>query len=260
MGVYSCTVNPGKHHFAHEITHSLQKSSRPSSCLKLDLSKAYDSVNWRFLENVMFKLGFSEAKVARVMSCVSLASTAVTGEWGAREFFELARGLPHGNPISPYLFILVMEVLSRGIKCRVFPLPFHSGNGGINECIRTALGWRVGSLLTTYLGLPLFAGKLKAEWCHNLIAKVDKRLASWKLHVYRMLSVCVCRNIQVSYWTLVFVLPKRGKDKLTSAMADFLWGRSEGSQPHHLICWDKVCRSVARGGTGLIRIDDWAHA
>ncbi|KAF3777152.1 Transposon TX1 uncharacterized protein [Nymphaea thermarum] len=80
---------------AHEVVHSLQSSKRPSCYLKLDMSKAYDLVNWKFLENALLKVGFSEEWVARVMSCVTSASASVLVNGVQGEYFYLARGLRH---------------------------------------------------------------------------------------------------------------------------------------------------------------------
>ena len=59
---------------AYEITHHLNSRRRGSeglAAIKLDMSKAYDRVEWPFLEKMMRKLGFQERWINLIMQCVT---------------------------------------------------------------------------------------------------------------------------------------------------------------------------------------------
>ncbi|OMO88292.1 reverse transcriptase [Corchorus capsularis] len=84
--------------------------------LKLDLSKAYDRVEWTFLEETMRVMGFPIKWVSLVMKCVRSVSYSVIVNDEQCQRFIPSRGLWQGDPLSPYLFVLCMEVFSSMIE------------------------------------------------------------------------------------------------------------------------------------------------
>jgi len=83
--------------------------------LKLNHTKAYDKVQRHFLQEVLAKFHFSEHWIKWVNRGFSTASFAVLINVGPSSFFEDSRGRREGCPVSPFLFIILVESLGRSL-------------------------------------------------------------------------------------------------------------------------------------------------
>jgi len=94
----------------------LHANKSPSLLLKIDIAKAFDSVSWAFLLEVLQRIGFSRRWMDWIALILSTASTRVLVNGRPSRRIAHIRELRQGDPISPMLFILVMEVLSSLIR------------------------------------------------------------------------------------------------------------------------------------------------
>ncbi|GJW36817.1 RNA-directed DNA polymerase, eukaryota [Tanacetum coccineum] len=108
----------------NELLSWCKRKKKQAMLFKVDFVKAYDSVRWDFLDDVLRSFGFGSKWRSWISGCFSSAMASVIVNGSPTSEFQVQCGLKQGDPLAPYLFILVMESLhlsfSRVIEAGMF--------------------------------------------------------------------------------------------------------------------------------------------
>ncbi|GJY86607.1 putative reverse transcriptase domain-containing protein, partial [Tanacetum coccineum] len=181
-----------------ELMHSYHRNCGPLRCaFKVDIQKAYDTVDWRFLlETILVSIGLHCIWMKWIIACVTSTSFSLNINGNIHGFFKGKRGLRQGDPLSPYLFTMVMEILSLILKRRVRmsdSFRFHKHCEEleiINVCFADDLFiFARGDLasarvilesLDEFKWVPLISSRLLNKDCKILVEKAKNRTRDWK--------------------------------------------------------------------------------
>eukprot|EP00253_Pinus_taeda_P033333 PITA_33333 len=193
------------------------------------------------------------------MALVTSSSFSILVNGLPSEIFNPSRGLRQGDPLSPFLFILMMEGLGRAIK-QVKALGKIKGlqlseNGQAMTHQQFVDDTMLDSLPSKYLGIPLIARPLHKSMWEPVLNKMQDKVKKWTIRSLKLAGRLILTNV-VLQSIPVFILsallaPKGVLQQFRNIQRNFLWGKEESRKNWALIPWDKICKPKSHRGLGL---------
>ncbi|RVW76018.1 hypothetical protein CK203_055322 [Vitis vinifera] len=227
---------------------------------KIDFEKAYDHVKWDFLDHVLEKKGFSSKWRSWMRGCLSSVSYAILVNGNAKGWVKAARGLRQGDPLSPFLFTIVADVLSRmllkaeernlleGFRVNIDKSNLYGINLDQNHLSRLALllDCKASDWPILYLGLPLGGNPTACGFWDPVIERISRRLDGWQkaLLIFwcRITLLHSCLSHIPSYFLSLFKIPTLVAAKIERMQRDFLWS-GVGKVKEIILLGGKQCAS-----------------
>ncbi|XP_020243287.1 uncharacterized protein LOC109821515 [Asparagus officinalis] len=237
---------------AHELLRDFNKNHGKRACFKIDLHKAFDSINREFVYYVMHCMGFPVKWITWIKACLSTPSFSVlfngSSSGANRKSFEGINNLLESMALNTGL----------SINRKKSKLYFSKGCN-YKGVLSSIVGISIGKLPMKYLGLPLSAKYPKTKDFLPLIDKVRNKIEGWISHSLSFAGrLELIKSVLFStsaYWYFVYKFPQSIVQNLESIFANFLW-----SGKLHAINWKEICRPKQEGGFGLRKLNDLCQA
>ncbi|GJR44480.1 RNA-directed DNA polymerase, eukaryota [Tanacetum coccineum] len=209
-----------------------KRKKKQTLLFKVDFEKAYDSVRWDFLDDILSKFGFGEKWRKWIHCCLHSSKGSIIINGSPTEEFQFGKGLKQGDPLSPFLFLLVMETLHISFQ-RVVDAGMYQGI-------------KVGGLINLshmfYADDAVFVG----EWSESNISSL--------IHVLDCFHKVSGLKINMSKSKLMGIEVEAGKVSRAAVKlgclvlkAPFLYlGSYVGGDMHRLQSWEDIVDRVRR--------------
>jgi hypothetical protein len=245
----------------HETVHGLHRKHMNGVIFKIDFEKAYDKVKWPFLFQVLKMKGFSPEWISLVRNFVQGGSVAIKVNDDVGRYFQTKKGLRQGDPLSPMLFNIVVDMLAiliehakqEGQTAGMIPhlvdgdlsilqyiddtilfINFHKSELYYFREAKNQIqqytelfGCKQCQFPMTYLGIPIHYRRLtNAEW--KLVEeRLQKCLSSWKVKLLlvggRLVLISSVLTNMVLYMLSFFEVPKGILKWLDYYRSRFFW-------------------------------------
>nr|GEY62091.1 putative RNA-directed DNA polymerase, eukaryota, reverse transcriptase zinc-binding domain protein [Tanacetum cinerariifolium] len=255
-----------------------KRKRKQTLIFKVDFEKAYDSVRWDFLDEVLSKFGFGEKWRKWIHCCLHSSKGSIIINGSPTDEFQFGKGLKQGDPLSPFLFLLIMETLHISfqmvVKARMFQgikvgglvsgLKINMSKSkimgiGVDSGRVSSAAFKLGCLVlkTSFLYLGSYVGgeMHQLQFWDDIVDHVRRRLSKWKM---KMLSIggrltlvkSVLGSMPIFHMSM-FKVPTGTLRTLESIRGKFFNGHEISIKKASWVQWNKVLAPKVNGGLGV---------
>ncbi|GKA54163.1 RNA-directed DNA polymerase, eukaryota, partial [Tanacetum coccineum] len=228
----------------NELIQWCKKRKMQNLVSKIDFEKAYDSVRWDFVGEILQKFGFGKKWCKWIQSCPHSSRGSVLVNGSPTQEFQFHKGLKQGDPLSPFLFIMVMESLHISFQRVV--------DAGLFKGIKVAhAGDKIGCMVLNtpfkYLGSRVGDVMSQTQSWSEVIGSMVSRLSRWKLKTLSIggrltLLKFVLGAIPIYHMSL-FKVPMKVLHNMEAIKARFFNGMDINSRKLSWVRWKNVMAS-----------------
>ncbi|XP_074300723.1 uncharacterized protein LOC141632032 [Silene latifolia] len=245
-----------------------RRTCSPRSIMKIDLKKAYDSVEWSFIEQMLHALKFPERMITWIMTCVTTPSYTIALNGSSFGYFPGKRGIREGDPLSPLLFTICMDYLSRVLEevtsrvefnyhplCRPLKLThlcfaddLLMFSRGDRTSIKVLL--RAFASFSCSSGLEMNTEKSDIYFNGMEQGEIDYilRISGFKPGVFPFRYL----GVPIYHKRMGIVI-----DRIEGICRNYLWSGSDQYGKTPTVNWANICKDKKHGGLGIVNSRIW---
>ncbi|XP_057808540.1 uncharacterized protein LOC131023021 [Salvia miltiorrhiza] len=255
-----------------------RSSGGQNMACKVDISKAFDTLRWDFLLNVLKVCGYTSQFIKWIEVILSSARLSILYNGELRGFFGCSRGV-RGVFFPTHLLyaddiLIFCKATKTNVRTLLKVLNFYADISGqvfspsnsqiifsdriaarTKRQVTRILALSTSDLPFTYLGVPMFRGKPKAFHLQAIHDRIVNKFARWKdLQLSMAGRLCLINSVISSSLThsmMMFRWPRSLLKNLDTKCRNFLWNGDTSKQPSCSVSWDRVCAIKAEGGLGV---------
>ncbi|GKA44709.1 RNA-directed DNA polymerase, eukaryota [Tanacetum coccineum] len=236
---------------------------------KVDFEKAFDSVRWDYLDDILKSFGFGDTWRSWISGCLNSANGSILINGSPTSEFQFHKGLKQGDPLSPFLFILangifltIVNVLNCFFMASGLKINLHKSKlSGIGvskaktDLTASIVGCSTLSLPFHYLGVKIGASMSRIISRKEVTDKISSRLSKWKIKTLssggRLTLLKSVRTALSLYYMSIYKAPAAVLKDLESIRRDFFNGADKVDRKIAWVRWEKVLVSKNIGGLGV---------
>ncbi|XP_052477259.1 uncharacterized protein LOC128032617 [Gossypium raimondii] len=250
---------------AQEIVNGYsRKNISPRFALKVNLKKAFDSLHWSFIFQVLRVLGYPKEFIAWTEAWSKGVYIRLTHLCFADDLLIFTKGNLESILVVGNVLDLFYKMSGLHVNFSISEL--YSGGVVSIELLSIVetTGLKIGTLPVRYIGIPLVTRSLKNGNCDSLEEKITKCIQSWASrclsYAGRLQLIQFVLFSMQNVWCRIFLLPSKVVKKVNKLCSSFLWKGHELSAKGVKVGWDKVCYPKVEGGLGLKNLSVWNKA